>query len=486
MASQTGSIDLTASNGVKLMAEAGFTNAESTYATKSALGVQADRISMVVENSDASGNLTLTADALEYIGDHVEIKGTDGTSTVISGGQIQTGSLSIGSFDSSTQTAISNGAKTATDYVTDINDNGITVHPKRSDYATNGGRAVINADGLTVYLGSDDVASYGASARIGKSNSDRVTVDSTNGITIYKGNSKRLQTTANGIDVYGSDGTTNIASFGATARIGKSNGTRVTIDTSEVKIIPSNKTSNALTFSATDNYASIGYGNNYLNIGGDVELGYDCALGVLGDLWVSSGGSLNVGSSAASSSAKFSVGSNGYVWTASQVEANYQLIAHDDTTSTDVALRANTAGNRGVYDVTNDKWILFRNYNNNELYLGGSADPLHHYTNTCTVNSTNATIYNSVNYCWHNNAACTVYLSVNLKSSLANGNTVDVATAPENYRPPYAVMGSVYVTGQNVNLQAEILGAGTIRVNNRSGSAVTTSANIYMSFTFAL
>jgi len=108
MATQTGSIDLTASNGVKLMAEAGFTNAERTYATKSALDVQADRISMVVENSEASGDLTLTADALEYIGDHVEIKGTDGTSTVISGGQIQTGSLSIGAFDSAAQSATLN------------------------------------------------------------------------------------------------------------------------------------------------------------------------------------------------------------------------------------------------------------------------------------------------------------------------------------------------------------------------------------------
>ena len=47
-------------------------------------------------------------------------------------------------------------------------------------------------------------------------------------------------------------------------------------------------------------------------------------------------------------------------------------------------------------------------------------------------------------------------------------------------------MGSVYVTGQNVNLQASILSAGTIRVNNRSGTTITSSANIYMSFTFAL
>ena len=332
-----------------------------------------------------------------------------------------------------------------------------------------GSHVEVDTNGVHIYdQNGTEVALYAPTVRIGATaGGNYVTVDSTNGLDVLKsGNS--------------------VANFGSTVRIGKSNGTRVTIGTSEVKIIPSNKTSNALTFTATDDYAFIGYGNNYLGIGGDVELGYDCALGVLGDLWVSSGGSLNVGGSAASGNGKFRVGSNGGVWTASSVEANYQLIAHDDTTPAEVALRANTAGNRGVYDVTNDKWMLFRNYTNNELYLGGSVDPIHHYTDTCTVNSTNATIYNSVNHCWHNNAVCTVYLSVNLKSSLANGNTVDVATAPANYRPPYAVMGSVYVTGQNVNLQAQILGAGTIRVNNRSGSAVTTSANIYISFTFAL
>ena len=62
---------------------------------------------------------------------------------------------------------------------------------------------------------------------------------------------------------------------------------------------------------------------------------------------------------------------------------------------------------------------------------------------------------------------------------------VDVATAPAGYRPPHVVFGSVMVTGQHINLQAEILGDGTIRVNNRSGTTVTSSANIYISFTFA-
>lgn len=78
------------------------------YASQAELKVQSDRIGMVVSNTNASSSLALTADAMEYIGDHVEIKGTDGTNTVISGGQIQTGSLSIGAFDSATQSATLN------------------------------------------------------------------------------------------------------------------------------------------------------------------------------------------------------------------------------------------------------------------------------------------------------------------------------------------------------------------------------------------
>lgn len=79
-----------------------------SYEMQAELKVQADRIGMVVSNADASSSLALTADAMEYIGDHVEIKGTDGTSTVISGGRIQANSLTIGAFDSSTQDDILN------------------------------------------------------------------------------------------------------------------------------------------------------------------------------------------------------------------------------------------------------------------------------------------------------------------------------------------------------------------------------------------
>lgn len=153
-----------------------------------------------------------------------------------------------------------------------------------------------------------------------------------------------------------------------------------------------------------------------------------------------------------------------------------------------VALAASvTSGstNRGLWDETGGKWIIYQ-HTSYGIVLGNSVtDTLYSRTATCTVNTTNATIANNVNYCWNNAACCSVVISINLKASMANNNLLEVATAPSGYRPPHTFYGSAYVTGQTVNLQTRIDEDGKIYVNNRSGSTVTTSANIYLSFTFA-
>lgn len=71
------------------------------YASQAELKVQADRIGMVVSNQDASSSLELTSNALNVISQNVNIKGTDGTTTVISGGRIQANSISIGDLSGS-------------------------------------------------------------------------------------------------------------------------------------------------------------------------------------------------------------------------------------------------------------------------------------------------------------------------------------------------------------------------------------------------
>ena len=87
------------------------------YSSQAELKVQADRIGMIVANDNAESNLQLTSNALTYIGNNIEIKNSNGTSTVISGGNIQTGSINIGSLDSSVTTPIENAATTATNYI---------------------------------------------------------------------------------------------------------------------------------------------------------------------------------------------------------------------------------------------------------------------------------------------------------------------------------------------------------------------------------
>jgi hypothetical protein len=147
-------------------------------------------------------------------------------------------SISVAADDATNKANAAQSAaeKVATNYITRIDDNGITVHPSGGTAS----RLQVNANGTTVYQNDTDVAFYGASARIGKADGDRVVVDSTNGITIYKTNSKRLQTTANGVDVYGSDGTTSIASFGSTTRIGTASAQRVSVGKNNVDIYDSN------------------------------------------------------------------------------------------------------------------------------------------------------------------------------------------------------------------------------------------------------
>ena len=86
-------------------------------------------------------------------------------------------------------------AKTATNYITDVT-NGITIHPvndANSDYAR------IDANGLTVYKGGNDVASFGDTARVGKSNSSRFVMNAAS-LQAYDGsNNKYFEVSSSGL-----------------------------------------------------------------------------------------------------------------------------------------------------------------------------------------------------------------------------------------------------------------------------------------------
>ena len=134
----------------------------------------------------------------------------DDNTTVIDGGTIVTGSVYANKLDAdsvkadiiataaitigqvtnlnstlngkASTTDASNAAKTATDYITSIDSNGIKVHAS-SNSTTN--YAKITADGLEVFKGGTSVASFGTSARIGATTGQNVRLDTTNGLKFY-------------------------------------------------------------------------------------------------------------------------------------------------------------------------------------------------------------------------------------------------------------------------------------------------------------
>ena len=224
---QTGSIDLTATNGVHLYAKAGFETAAETYATQADLEVQADRIGMVVANQDASSSLQLTANAMTYIGNHVEIKDSAGTSTVISGGKVAANSISASELTVGVNNDIDDAAKTATNYITEVSGGGIKVHDVNdsTDYAQ------ITSDGMDVYNDGENVARFGSDgAQIGKSGAAHSVID------------------ANGQRFYATNGTTQLAN------IGYGDGTNVTGGVSAAPYFLLGQKPIANAYSTTKNY----------------------------------------------------------------------------------------------------------------------------------------------------------------------------------------------------------------------------------------
>ena len=527
MASQTGSIDLTASNSVKLAAEAGWQSDLDSYYTKSEIdvtvgGIESD-VTEIVDGLTQSSHFTQTATGFSFTLDD----------------------------------ALDDAAKTATNYATDITGGGVMVHP--SDDATSGVRITsdvdIMRDGTSVInIGTNDAVRIGAADNVQMLlASDGMEIDNEVGNTIFAVESNStgtttvtvaaevvtwaaetdVTTTANTVsDANAATGyavvTATIAdtdytldSTYATATVTAGTGVSVALTSDGVDYVKSLMSDAEVTAGtlSIEYQRTVADSASLAFDGSQVVNGSGRAIALLNGV---SGTETFFDAHNTDTNARvlFGVGAGGYnrgIWDdvvnswviyrsqsgktvivgpnfsvsgEGRVSSTYQ-VSVKGTGSTSgtrkvVALRSNSVGNRGLYDVTNDEWIFFRNASNEELYIGNGADPIHHYTNTCTVNSTNATIYNNVNQCCHNNVAATVTICVNLKSSLASGSTVSVATAPENYRPPFNVIGSCYITGATASAMAMIGTGGGITLNNRSGSAIPTSANIYISFTFAL
>lgn len=178
----------------------------------------------------------------------------------------------------------------------------------------------------------------------------------------------------------------------------------------------------------------------------------------------------------------FSVSSGGTVSASGTIASWYQVSAkgNGSTSATRrvIALRSNSSGNRGLYDVSLDKWILYKRPDST-LVL---ADPLYIREDTCTVNTSNATASGD-NKCWSNGAAVSFAYTFSVKSALASGSPLAVGTLPSGYRPPYNFAAEVY-TSNAANVLAVVSTAGVISIRNVGSGSLATTTTIRVSGTF--
>lgn len=105
------------------------------------------------------------------------------TAGTLNAALIGAGTLEIGKLDTSARNKIDNAAKTASNFISTIGSDGISVHAVSNP---NSNYVQIDGDGMEIYKGSVSVAKYGDSAaRVGKDASQHISIDS-NGFHIWK------------------------------------------------------------------------------------------------------------------------------------------------------------------------------------------------------------------------------------------------------------------------------------------------------------
>ena len=122
MASQTGSIDLTASNSVKLAAEAGWQSDLDGYYTKSEIDVTVGGINSTVSTKvgedEVISSINQSSESVSINASKINL----------------TGAVTISDLASDASTALTGAAETATSYVTELTgEDGIMVHPSDDD-----------------------------------------------------------------------------------------------------------------------------------------------------------------------------------------------------------------------------------------------------------------------------------------------------------------------------------------------------------------
>lgn len=136
----------------------------------------------------------------------------NGSNLTINGSITLTGhSDSLATEISNLQSGVTSASQTATSYITYINaTDGIKVH----DSADSSSYTKLNSNGMTVYKGGTQVATFGDTATIGKTNSTNTVIDSS-GLTIKNGSTNLAKFKAGDIKIGSDIAGTEISTAGA-------------------------------------------------------------------------------------------------------------------------------------------------------------------------------------------------------------------------------------------------------------------------------
>lgn len=118
-------------------------------------------------------------------------------------------------------------------------------------------RIRLNDSGLHIDNGSNSVAWFGSSVRVGQSEDSRVEISSSNGMNVYDSNNKiRTNISSTGVSIFDTDGSTNIAQFASTARVGPTSSYNVYIDTTGVAFRSGTTDKMKITTAISGNYVN--------------------------------------------------------------------------------------------------------------------------------------------------------------------------------------------------------------------------------------
>ena len=169
------------------------------------IGGTATNIKTAIDNAENDAVSTASADATTKANNaKTQAINTASADATTKANNAKSEAISTAAADATTKA--NNAAKTATNYITRVDANGIYISPESTTPTSSnvGNSVLINGSGMTVYKGNASVAVFGETARIGIYNSSRFLMNATSLQAYNSSNTKYFEVSASGI-TYGSN-----------------------------------------------------------------------------------------------------------------------------------------------------------------------------------------------------------------------------------------------------------------------------------------